>query len=240
MIQFDIYIDSTKTIYADQIPSFVVSENWGNLGNKVLFILNRLDYLNDILASIFQKVENINHNRKLRNGMTDNKTAVAPYIEIIHVMSDMRMIIDELIALLYIVEKRKEIGDYPDLIEIDSIGALLKKWENGEFDELCFFVDFKDFIKTINEITNTYKHSFINDHIIFFRQLDTPIVYAWKNKAYKQRNKFERDENKFIAIPLKDIVGDFNKMFSEYQNVLKKETDEQIIKYYGDKKKGLS
>jgi hypothetical protein len=101
MIQFDIYRDSTKEIYADDIPEFSGSENWGNLSSKFLFIFSRLDYLNDTLVSICEKVEIYNVNFKERNGLTSKKTKIAPYIEIIHVMSDLRMIVDELIALLF-------------------------------------------------------------------------------------------------------------------------------------------
>ncbi|MBA4154477.1 hypothetical protein, partial [Flavobacterium sp.] len=103
MIQFEIYRDSTKEIYADDIPEFSASEYWGNLSNKVLFIFDRLDYLNDTLISICEKVKIYNYNFKNRNGLTSKKVKITPYIEIIHVMSDLRMIVDELIALLYIV-----------------------------------------------------------------------------------------------------------------------------------------
>lgn len=237
MIQFDIYRDATKEIYADDIPEFPASEYWGNLSNKISFIFSRLDYLNNTLVSIFEKVELYNINFKKRNGLTGKKTKIAPYIEIIHLMGDLRMIIDELIALLYIVEQRKILGDYPTLIEIDSIGALLGKWQDKKNDDVKFFIDFKDFLKTVNEITNTYKHSFINDHMIFFRQLITPIVYASKNASAKNRNKFDNMKNKLIAVPLKDIVNDFNKMFKEYRILLKEMTIEQIIADFEKKKR---
>ena len=103
MIQFDIYSDSTKEIYADDIPEFSYSQHWGNLSSKVSFIFSRLDYLNDTLISICEKVDVYNFNFKKRNGLTSKKIKITPYIEIIHVMSDLRMIVDELIVLLYIV-----------------------------------------------------------------------------------------------------------------------------------------
>ena len=241
MIQFDIYRDSTKEIYADDIPEFSSSQYWGNLSSKVSFIFSRLDYLNDTLVSIFENVEIYNINFKKRNGLTSKKIKVAPYIEIIHVMSDLRMIIDELIALLYIVEKRKVLGDYPSIIDIDSIGALLNKWRTKDYEDVKFFIEYKDFLKTINDVTNTYKHSFINDHIMFYRQLDKPIVYAIKNSTTKEkRNKFDKSENKIFVIPLHDIVNDFNKMFSEYRIQLKAMSFEQIKNDFEQKKSKLN
>lgn len=225
MIKFDIYRDSTKEIYADDIPEFSASEYWGNLSNKVFFIFRRLDYLNNILASICEKVETYNVNFKKRNGLNNQKITIIPYIEIIHVMSDLRMIVDELIALLYIVERRKVLGDYPIKIEIECIGDILKKWNENKMEDVRFFMDYKDFIKNVNDITNTYKHSFINDHIIFYRQLEKPMVYAIRNF----NKEFDKEKNKLIAIPLENIVSDFNKMFKEYRILLKEMTFAQIV-----------
>jgi hypothetical protein len=231
MIQFDIYRDSTKQIYADDIPTFPPSEFWGNLSNKVLFIFQRLHYLNTTLESICNHVELYNFNFKLREGSNDD-TKLNPVIEMIHVMGDLRMIIDELIALLNIVEKREIIGDFPKKIEIESIGDLLKKWNENKFDDVLFFVDYRDFLKNVNDITNTYKHSFINDHILFYRQLDRPTVYALRNF----NGEFDLHKNKIIMIPLEDLVNDFNIMFKEYRVLLKTKVDAQLITYYDAKK----
>lgn len=221
MIQFDIYRDSSKIIYADDIPIFPASKKWGNLSNKVDFIFKRLDYLNDTLVSIYDKVEIYNVNFRKRNGLTNSKVKISPYIEIIHLIGDLRMIVDELIALLYILEQRKILGDYPQLIEIDSIGVLLKKWETEKNNNLTFFVDYKDFLKILSEINNTYKHSFINDHIMFYRQLEKPTVYALKNANIKFRNNFDIDKNKLIVVPLDEIVNNFNIMFKKYMSLIK-------------------
>lgn len=232
MIQFDIYRDSTKEIYADDIPEFSASKYWGNLSSKVSFIFSRLDYLNDTLISICEKVEIYNINFKKRNGLTRKKAKITPYIEIIHVMTDLRMILDELIALLHIVEKRKILGDYPNKIEIECIGDLLGKWDKNKFEDVNFFIDYKVFLKNVNDITNTYKHSFINDHIIFYRQLEKPTVYAIKNF----NKEFDINKNKLIVIPLEDIVNDFNTMFKEYRVLLKKMAFEQIVNDFEKKK----
>lgn len=225
MIQFDIYRDSTKRIYADDIPEFSASENWGNLSSKVSFIFSRLDYSNNTLVSICEKVKIYNENLKKRNGLNSKEITITPFIEIIHIMSDLRMIIDELIALLYIVERREVLGDYPSKIEIECIGDLLSKWNEKKYDDVKFFIDYKEFLKNVNDITNTYKHSFINDHIIFYRQLEKPTVFAIKNS----KGEFDKQKNKLISIPLEDIVFDFNKMFKEYRVLLKKMTVEQIV-----------
>jgi hypothetical protein len=234
MTEFDIYLDETKTIYADLIPTFPDSKNWGNLSNKFAFILYRLDYDNKLLKSIFEKIALYNENFKKRNGLNTHETSVVPFIEIIHVISDLRMILDEIIALLYILEKRADDGDYPDTIDIDSIGTLLDKLDKGEQKYLQFFKSHQNFLKLVNDITNTYKHSFINDHILFFRQLDVPTVYAIKSAKYKNRNKFDKNENKLISIPLEEVITEFNQMFADYRTLIKKIANDQL----GNKSQG--
>lgn len=235
MKEFDIYLDQTKTIYADLIPTFPESNNWGNLSNKFAFILYRLDYDNRLLKSIFEKIADYKENFNKRNGLNTHETSIVPFIEIIHVISDLRMIIDEIIALLYILEKRAELSDYPDTIDIDSIGTLLDKLDKGEQKYLQFFKDYKDFLRLVNDITNTYKHSFINDHIIFFRQLDVPTVYAMKSAKHKNRNKFDKNANTLISNPLEDVVSEFNKMFLDYRVLIKQMAHDQVHKDYENK-----
>lgn len=228
MTEFNIYLDETRTIYADLIPTFPDSKIWGNLSNKFAFILYRLDYGNGLLKSIFEKLALYKENFKKRNGLNTHETSVVPFIEIIHVISDLRMIIDEIIALLYILEKRSEDGDYPDTIEIDSIGTLLNKLDKGEQKYLQFFKSYQVFLRLVNDITNTYKHSFINDHILFFRQLDVPTVYAIKSAKYQNRNKFDKNANKLISIPLEEIISEFNKMFTNYRTLIKHMAHDQL------------
>ncbi|WP_291090344.1 hypothetical protein [Flavobacterium sp. BFFFF1] len=236
MKQFDIYLDETKTIYADSIPTFPDSKIWGNLSNKFAFILYRLDYDNRLLESIFEKINTYKENFKKRNGLNTRETSVVPFIEIIHVISDLRMITDEIIALLFILEKRSETGDYPDIIDIDQIGTLLDRLDKGEQTYLQFFQSYKDFLRLINDITNTYKHSFINDHVLFLRQLDVPTVFAIKSAKHKNRNKFDKNENKLISVTLENVVNDFNHMFLNYRTLVKQMANEQILKDYEGKR----
>lgn len=222
MEYFEIYRDNTKQIYAEDVLEFPDSKHWGNLSNKMYFIFKRLDYLNNLLESIDDKIKTYQFNFNNRNGLNSKVNTVAPFIEIIHVMSDLRMIIDELISLLYIIEKREITGDYPLIIDVDSIGTFLKKTEMLEYVYLDFFKEYKDFLKIVNDITDTYKHSFINDHILFFSQLDKPTVFAIKAATEKNHNKFDLNENRLIKVYLEDIVKDFNKMFTSYRVYLRK------------------
>ena len=177
--------------------------------------MQRLEYQNEILNSIYKEVEKYNERLKKRDSYI-MVNEVKPYIEIIHLVSDLKMILDELISLFYILEKYKIDGDYPRKIRISSIGELLTEHEKEESTKLLFFKPYIEFLQNINEVTNSYKHSFVNSDILFYRQLNEPIVYAGKNHF----NNFDRPRT-LISIPLKEIILNFNRMFKEYREHIK-------------------
>ena len=217
-VLFEIYRNGSSEIYANDVPAFPPSDLWGHLGNKFHFILQRLEYLNKTIESIYNDVE-LYYSRRKKRQYISNSTVVNPFIEIIHLISDLRMIIDELISLLYILEKREQNGDYPSKIRISSIGELLTEFNKDVSKKLCFFRPYKSFLEKIKDISNTYKHSFINSDILFYKQPEVPIVYAGKND-YNNFNK----ERILIAIPLNEIVDEFNVLFKNDRELLWEKT----------------
>lgn len=213
-IKFKIYREGHNQIYADDIPVFPISKKWGHLESKFSFILKRIEYLNTLLDSIYSDVYKYNDSN-YRREFIDNKTTIRPYIEIMHLVNDLRMICDEIICLLYILEKQKINGDYPTKIKISCIGELLNEQKKKENSKLLYFKNYSSFLSTINEISNSYKHSFINSDIIFCRQLNGPIVFAGKNDYVNFNN-----ERKLIKIPLVDIINEFNQMFIGYRELM--------------------
>lgn len=231
MRRFNIFRDETCTVYAEDTLEFPDSRYWGNLSNKLFFIFYRISYDNQLLDSIFSKIDLYKANFKARNGENNDKTSIVPYIEIIHVMSDLRMILDEMIALLYILEQREINGDYPQVINVDSIGVFLEGSKNGDNEDVIFFNDYRDFLKLVNDITNTYKHSFLNDHVLFLRQIKEPTVFALKTAIDgRRRNKFDISKHKLIAISLEKIIDDFNEIFPKYHLLLKEKAYQQMLK----------
>ena len=240
MRRFNIFRDETCKVYAEDTLEFPDSRYWGNLSNKLFFIFYRLGYDNQLLDSIFSKLDLYKENFKKRNGENNDKTSVVPYIEIIHVMNDLRMIVDEMIALLYILEQREILGDYPQVIDVDNIGVYLEFSKNDDNESVIFFNDYRDFLKLINDITNTYKHSFLNDHVLFLRQINEPTVFALKTATSRKRNKFDIPNHKFIAVPLEKIIDGFNEMFVKYHVLLKDKAYSQLLKDLESKKRGQS
>ena len=215
-MKFKSYITPDNEVSRQVNSTLGWSEKWGHLDQKFLFILQRIDYLNDLSSSIFEIVKE-NRRKLLNHEYIRGKDGVKPYIEIIHLVNDVRMIIDELISLLYISECKTETGDFPDKIRVSSIGEFIEKINKNNTSKLEFFKEYIEFLTTINEVSNAYKHSFINSEILFYRQKEYPIILAAKNPYNKVAN-----QRVLIAENLELFIDNFNDLFEKYLIELKK------------------
>lgn len=215
-MKFKSYLSDDSVISREVNLTLGWNEKWGHLDQKFIFILHRINYLNDLCESIFPIVS-ANRRKHLNHEFFSEKEKVKPYIEIIHLVNDLRMIIDELISLLYISEYKSKYGSYPDKIKISSIGEFIEKSENEYNTSLLFFKDYSEYLQTINDISNTYKHSFINSEILFYRQKEYPIILAAKNPYNKLTS-----QRILIAENLEDFIEKFNHLFGNYIKELKK------------------
>lgn len=216
MIKFKSYLTQDDVISREVNSSLGWSEKWGHLDQKFIFILHRINYLNDLTESIYSVVKD-NRKKLVNHEYISGKDNVRPYIEIIHLVNDVRMIVDELISLLCISEYKTKFGNYPDKIKISSIGEFIESSKNDDNTYLIFFNEYLDYLKTINEISNSYKHSFINSEILFYRQKEYPIILAGKNQYNKITN-----QRVLIAENLENFIENFNKLFQNYLVEIKK------------------
>lgn len=113
----------------------------------------------------------------------------------------MRKVADEIIALVYYLMCFEKSNKYSEQIEIDCIGGLLKK-SNTEAAE--YFADHISMLQQLNEISNAFKHSFVNSDINVVGK-DEPCVQALDLKY----NKIQSGD-KFYSISVKSIVENFN------------------------------
>jgi len=104
--------------------------------------------------------------------------------------------------LVHILEVRQSAGVYPTRISPDAIGPLLAlqnipAWVQAH----C------DFLRLLNEISNAYKHSFINSDAMLVGR-DEPGVYALS----LQRNDLER-ATQLHNIRITELVVRFDAFF---------------------------
>jgi hypothetical protein len=169
---------------------------FGNFQLKYMLIVQRLDHVNSMLPTVFESYE-----RAMAQPMTNELSHQALVTE--QVIYWLRKTADELIGLYHVLASRAANGEYPDRVSPDSIGGLLSKTVAPPF------VEHMDFLKVLNEISNAYKHSFINSDLSRVGR-DEPVVLA----LGLDHNRLKKDP-KFYAVSVRDVVSDFNAFLSD-------------------------
>jgi len=130
----------------------------------------------------------------------------------------MRRGADELIALMWCLSVFQQAGAYPPRIEVDCIGAALKKdQELG----LAPVVDNLDILRVLNEVSNAFKHSFVQSDITLIGR-DEPCVHALA-LGY---NKLEAGVE-FYSVSLWELVAGFSAFYNSGMAWLKEFSQSQ-------------
>lgn len=137
---------------------------FGNMALKYTQIILRLDHVNLLIREVFKSYT--------RAKAADDGTITHHLLLAEELVYWIRKTADELIALVHILSLRQSTGVYPERISPDAIGPLLAlqnipAWAQPH----C------DFLRLLNEISNAYKHSFVNSDAMLVGR-DEPGVYA--------------------------------------------------------------
>ncbi|MCM8813164.1 MAG: hypothetical protein NC924_04420 [Candidatus Omnitrophica bacterium] len=123
-----------------------------------------------------------------------------------------RRAVDEMIALIWCLTKWEKERVYPNKIEVDCIGGVV---ENPHNNQLELFREHRGFLKTLNEIANAFKHSFVQSDITLVGK-DEPCVYVLALKY----NKIKSDA-KLDGVSLARLVEEFNAFYKEGMDCLR-------------------
>lgn len=181
---------------------------YGNLGLKCLDLVQRFDNINHLIEELdrYYQIIKIEHTdikiENVKSLFFSKEKFVTEQI-----FYWLRKSTDELIALLYVLDYNNINGDYPPKIKIDSIGTLIHSTN--------FYNDFVDkhkhLLTILNEVTNAYKHSFLNTEFHSHHGSDYPVAFALHLKYNTISNApqfYTINVNTFIidyCIFLKDI-----------------------------------
>jgi hypothetical protein len=130
---------------------------FGNLFLKYLKIASRIDRINLLIQDIFLNFFSLAHQSE--GGSEDFFRHQVIAEEVIYWL---RKTADELISMQYILHVQEQTGQFPNKIEVDCVGLLNHK--NAQDFKQNFLVHLK-FLDTLNEVSNAYKHSFINSEL---------------------------------------------------------------------------
>jgi hypothetical protein len=145
---------------------------YGNFTLKLMKLCERIDEANRRLTESREfweqaRVEGIIPNNALQRHTYANEQAI--YL--------LRRSADEMIALIWCLSTWQTNGIYPTEIKIDCIGTLL--WRAKKFPEqhLKPCSQHVPLLTVLNEISNAFKHSFVNSDLSIIGR-DEPHIYA--------------------------------------------------------------
>ena len=194
---------------------------YGSLTLKWFDIIQRFDSINDKIDEIYycheifvrNRTEEFNEYRQVVIGKLFSKSRCM----IKELIYWLRKSTDEMISLVYILDYLSTHKICPEKIEIESIGKLLMD------KSLCvdFFSGYYDVFKTINEVSNAYKHSFMNTETSNLLGRDEPCIFALS----LSNNNLRKTPN-FQSIGLTDFLIKYSEFCTSYKQL--------IIKYQNE------
>ncbi len=167
---------------------------YGNLQLKYMKIILRLDEANRRISDswIFWRSQVLMNS--IERHVFSNEEAV--YM--------LRRAGDELVSMIWLLEKYESNGTYPRQIKIDCLGDVISQ---SDEIRLSVFSDHIELMQMLNEIANAFKHSFINsDHNLI--GAEEPRIHALSLKY----NKLSSDAV-FYDISVDELVTEYNAFY---------------------------
>lgn len=195
---------------------------YGSLTLKWFDIIQRFDSINDKIDEIYycheifvrNRTEEFNEYRQVVIGKLFSKSRCM----IEELIYWLRKSTDEMISLVYILDYLSTHKICPEKIEIESIGKLLMD------KSLCvdFFSNHYDMLKTINDVSNAYKHSFLNTEISNHIGNDEPYFFALSlsNNDLKKKPYFYPVELTNFIIKYSGFCTSYKQLIQKYNSEL--------------------
>jgi hypothetical protein len=203
----DIGGERQQVLHQTQMISLPSQTPFGNLGLKWMKIVSRLIRLNRMILEAY-------HLHTQAASLTQHVTP-SPIEELPHFLEEivywLRKTADELIGLSFLCEAYICSGSLPNKVDIDSIGALVNSHHSVLQTQ---FASHLDHLRLLNDISNAYKHSFINSDLNIMGR-DEPVLFA----LTLQRNDLSKKEA-FVGVGLSEVVRSFSAFFQTAKSYL--------------------
>jgi hypothetical protein len=182
------------------------STPYGNLQLKLIKIVQRLDEANRRIIDSYDFWKNSINNTMVINSFEQHIFANEQFIYLI------RRSADELISLIWLLSEYEKNNKYPKEIKIDCLGSLIKQTNSTRLD---IFNSNINIIKLLNEVSNAFKHSFINsEHTLL--GTDEPRIHALSLDYNKNKS-----QPKFYDFSINEIVNEYNIFYKDCMSWLR-------------------
>jgi hypothetical protein len=176
---------------------------YGNLQLKHMKIIQRMDEANrNIQESFFYW----NKAHSTNNGMLPINSGEQHYYANEKLIYMLRRGADEIISLIWLLEDFEKKSQFSNKIQIDCIGLLLKQ---PDTERNPIYTNHIGLLNTLNEISNAYKHSFVNSNLNFLGA-NEPCVHA----ITLDRNNTS-NQPRFYNVTLLSIIEGYNAFYQE-------------------------
>jgi hypothetical protein len=185
-------------MHVSQLIALPSDTPFGNLSLKHIKLIQRLDRVNQLVQAAYASYWSINPYTPSSNTLDHQLLGE----EIVYWL---RKTADEIICLFYLFHIKSQSGSFPNEITVDSIGRL-QACKDEKF--VAYFSPHQKFFDDLNEISNAFKHSFINSDLTLMGRFE-PFVFALSLKYNALKN-----DAKFHQVPLSYLIGSFDTFHS--------------------------
>lgn len=200
---------------ADQMFDFSADTSFGNLNLNWIEILQRIDRVNDLIIDLYKEFAILKANHE--NPRVENAVKISDLFYRQKFLSEqifywLRKTADEIISLLYLLNYIKKHKHEPKKLNVSSIGEFLK----SKTEIAPFLEKYRAYFEVLNEISNAFKHSFVNAQTHTYVGTMYPIVFAL---SYHHNNR--NNDLKFKQYKFDDVLENYNSFLIETKIFLK-------------------
>lgn len=200
-----ILIDTGKNIYENFNTALLPNFNnfnypYANLEIKYMRLICDLDITNQFIKELYFIWKQITTNSKL---FIHYNTYLFTKLQKLnqYIIFDLKHFVDETISTIWILYNHPQ----DDSILICDTGDYLKDG-NKEFKILD---KYRDFFQELNDLFNSYKHSYLDNLSLALGKLEPCFTAIWS------KNKKLLSSEKFICISVSHILTEFNQFYKE-------------------------
>lgn len=198
--------------YAEESPNIPLYSPFGHLGEKYLFLMYRLQYMNETVRELYELQYKMDYDREVSNNEVDIHLKVAH--RMMRLSMEIKQAVDEMVSLYYILDYQKQNSGWPQKLLLDSIGKYFDRRDKERYDVLERHLPL---LMNINSIGNAVKHSFVNSEIVWLRNNSSaPILLAYFN----QQNNLDRGIV-FQQVDLSSFIDDLNSFLEDYRQSIR-------------------
>ncbi len=192
--------DLIEKRHIDHIVRLPSNTPFGNLCLSKMAIESRIGYINIKLVSICAPFP-----LKLNAGIVPDflpQLIDIPTEEVVYLI---RRSTDDLICLWALLSHFTEKGCYPTRIKCDHVGAFCE--EIKKYGDTHEFADHQNWLQTLNEVSNAYKHSIMQRQLqVLSTREPTVLVMIFKRNDSSNPHDFKR-------MSLAELVAGFEKFY---------------------------